>query len=86
MLESVNEVCEGVAGVKNQTKESLGHRHILHQKCPYFFDLIKQFRKKPISPFHYISKKIGFFSEPFDQIRKVMTFLMQNRPMAYKFF
>ena len=42
--------------------------------------------KNPILQFYLISKKIGLFSEPFDQIKKVMTFLMQNRPMAYNIY
>ena len=33
-----------------------------------------------------ISGEIGLFSEPFDQIKKIRTFLMQNRPMAYNIF
>ena len=49
-LESLTEVCEGVAGVKNHTKNVVGHRPFLHQKCPYFFDLIKWLRKKPDIP------------------------------------
>ena len=40
--------------------------------------------RNPILPFYLISRKIGFFSEPFDQNKKVMTFLMQNRPMAQR--
>ena len=34
---------------------------------------------------YLINRQIGFFSEPFDQNKKVMAFLMQNRPMAYNF-
>ena len=46
-LKSLNEVYEGVAGIKNHTKNVVGHKPFLHQKYPYFFDLIKWFRKKP---------------------------------------
>ena len=64
----------------------VGHRPILHQKCHYFFDLIKWFRKKPnLSNLLREMLGLGFFSEPFDQIKKAMTFLMQNRPMPYNF-
>ena len=49
-LGSLNEVCQGVAGVKNHTKNVVGHMPFLHQKYPYFFDLIKWFRKKPNPP------------------------------------
>ena len=35
-LESLNEVCEGVAGAKITLKNVIGHRPFLHQKCPYF--------------------------------------------------
>ena len=33
-----------------------------------------------------ISRKIGLFSEPFDQIKKVRTFLMQKWAMANNIF
>ena len=35
-----------------------------------------------LTKFYLIKREIRFFSEPFDQIKKVRTFLMQNRPMA----
>ena len=54
-LGSLNEVCEGVAGVKNHTKNVV----FLHQKCPYLFDLIKWFRKKADLPTYY--EDWGFF-------------------------
>ena len=68
-------------------KNVVGHSPFLHQKCPYFLDLIKWFRKKARSS--YLLSEMagsGFFSEPFDQNKKVMAFLMQNRPMANKNF
>ena len=40
----------------------------------------------PVGHSHLISRKNGLLSEPFDQIKKVSTYLMQNRPMAYKIF
>ena len=36
--------------------------------------------------FYLIRRKIGLFSEPFDQITKVRTFLMQKWPMANNIF
>ena len=44
------------------------HRPILHQKCPYFLDLIKWFRKKPDLPTYEVKWQDRVFSEPFDQI------------------
>ena len=39
-------------------KKVVGHRPVLHQKCHYFFVLIKWFRKNPILHIHLISRKI----------------------------
>ncbi len=41
----------------------VGHRCILHQKCPYFLDLIKWFWKKPDPPISLNNKQEdrGFF-------------------------
>ena len=49
-LESLNEVCEGVAGVKITLKNVVGHRPFLHQKCPYTFWFDQMVQKKPDPP------------------------------------